>query len=389
MNNRLTIQDLAGILADHTGKDRSSTEQFLKVFIAVVTEGVYTDKIVKIKGLGTFKIIPVEKRESIHVNTGERFLIPEHYKFSFLPDKELKESVNKPFSFFETTEIGENVEFTDMDVSEENGPEETENEDESVEEVMSEKKLPIAAQPVEPVDKPEQKLPSPEEKREQAPEKEEIKEAEDVESEPEIQDIPLQSQPIVEVLPPTIVPATPESKDEIPYKPAVHHKSLQIAAIIAVALIAVIGIVLYLNRDLFIVTNPAPVQLQPVESAVQTLPVDTLNTDETDIKPDSAAVVAAVDSLKPEALRQPAILAKVKIEPGNRLTLLSQQYYGSKIFWVYIYEHNKEVIKDPNNVPIGTELEIPAPALYGIDAHDRASVEKAAALQTKILEGNL
>ena len=109
MNNRLTIQDLAGLLAEYTGKDKNSSERFLREFIAVVSEGVYTDKLVKVKGLGTFKIIPVEKRESIHVNTGERFVIPEHYKFSFLPDKELRELVNKPFSFFETTELGEKV----------------------------------------------------------------------------------------------------------------------------------------------------------------------------------------------------------------------------------------------------------------------------------------
>ena len=109
MNNRLTIQDLAGLLAEYTGKDKQSTERFLREFIVVISEGVYTDKLVKVKGLGTFKIVLVEKRESIHVNTGERFLIPAHYKFSFLPDKDLREQVNKPFSFFETTESTDNI----------------------------------------------------------------------------------------------------------------------------------------------------------------------------------------------------------------------------------------------------------------------------------------
>ena len=64
MNNRLAIQDLAGLLAEYTGKDKNSSERFLREFIAVVSEGVYTDKLVKVKGLGTFKIIPVEKREA-------------------------------------------------------------------------------------------------------------------------------------------------------------------------------------------------------------------------------------------------------------------------------------------------------------------------------------
>ena len=139
MNNRLTIQDLAGLLAEYTGKDKNSSERFLREFIAVVSEGVYTDKLVKVKGIGTFKIIPVEKRESIHVNTGERFVIPEHYKFSFLPDKELRELVNKPFSFFETTELRENVDFTDMDVVLDE-PDIKETEDESIEEMIPEEK---------------------------------------------------------------------------------------------------------------------------------------------------------------------------------------------------------------------------------------------------------
>ena len=63
MNNRLNIQDLAGLLSERTGKDRGEVERFLRDFISVVSEGVYTDKIVKVKGLGTFKIICGEAGE--------------------------------------------------------------------------------------------------------------------------------------------------------------------------------------------------------------------------------------------------------------------------------------------------------------------------------------
>lgn len=104
MNNRLSIQDLASILSAQTGKSEEEAFRFLQEFIAVVSDGVYNDKLVKVKGLGSFKIIRVEERASVSVNSGERFVIPSHFKFTFTPDKELKELVNKPFSLFDTVE---------------------------------------------------------------------------------------------------------------------------------------------------------------------------------------------------------------------------------------------------------------------------------------------
>ena len=78
---------------------------------------------------------------------------------------------------------------------------------------------------------------------------------------------------------------------------------------------------------------------------------------------------------------------KVVIHRGDRLTNIALKAYGHKLFWVYIYQHNKALITDPNNVPIGTELILPSPQQYGIDAKSRASLEAAAALQTEILTG--
>lgn len=207
MNNRLTIQDLAGLLAEYTGKDKNSSERFLREFIAVVSEGVYTDKLVKVKGLGTFKIIPVEKRESIHVNTGERFVIPEHYKFSFLPDKELRELVNKPFSFFETTELGENVDFTDMDIVSDE-PEIKETEDESVEEVIPEENRLL--QEEEALDTPEIQEASEDAGSQGVPETDEVSETPDIlkpaeslektsETFEEAREIPVVDQPVCSV----------------------------------------------------------------------------------------------------------------------------------------------------------------------------------------------
>ena len=99
-------------------------------------------------------------------------------------------------------------------------------------------------------------------------------------------------------------------------------------------------------------------------------------------KRDSVATPALTDHL-----RRLAPLGKVTIRHGDRLTLIAMKYYGNKLFWVYIYQHNKAIIDDPNNIPIGTEIEIPPPELYGIDSKSRISREKAAALQTEILTG--
>lgn len=126
MNNKLTIQELATLLSVKSGKEVYETERFIREFITVVSEGLLSDKMVKVKGLGTFKIVLVEDRESIHVNTGERILIPAHYKCSFLPDNELKELVNRPFSIFETTEIGDSASFQDMEMADDSDEDDAE-----------------------------------------------------------------------------------------------------------------------------------------------------------------------------------------------------------------------------------------------------------------------
>lgn len=384
MNNRLTIQDLAGLLAEYTGKDKNSSERFLREFIAVVSEGVYTDKLVKVKGLGTFKIIPVEKRESIHVNTGERFVIPEHYKFSFLPDKELRELVNKPFSFFETTELRENVDFTDMDVVLDE-PDIKETEDESIEEMIPEEKHLPEEEPV--VFSEEGSAVPPEEDPVVFSEEEPAGQPED-----EGMDT---LEPVVDERSDSSGPDSPS--EEVETGPDAERKKPRTKRIAVVSmfvfLLMLFNIGLYLNRAYFFKKGKEPLRIDTVFPKGETVATEAV--------PDTTIVFANEDSsqtvgettvenpeVEPEAT-SPKVIARVKIEPGSRLTLISLKYYGSKLFWVYLYEYNRAVITDPNNVPIGTVIEVPAPEMYGIDRRDRSSVEKAAARQTEILSGKL
>ena len=384
MNNRLAIQDLAGLLAEYTGKDKNSSERFLREFIAVVSEGVYTDKLVKVKGLGTFKIIPVEKRESIHVNTGERFVIPEHYKFSFLPDKELRELVNKPFSFFETTELRENVDFTDMDVVLDE-PDIKETEDESIEEMIPEEKHLPEEEPV--VFSEEGSAVPPEEDPVVFSEEEPAGQPED-----EGMDT---LEPVVDERSDSSGPDSPS--EEVETGPDAERKKPRTKRIAVVSMfvffLMLFNIGLYLNRAYFFKKGKEPLRIDTVFPKGETVATEAV--------PDTTIVFANEDSsqtvgettvenpeVEPEAT-SPKVIARVKIEPGSRLTLISLKYYGSKLFWVYLYEYNRAVITDPNNVPIGTVIEVPAPEMYGIDRRDRSSIEKAAARQTEILSGKL
>ena len=108
------IQSVAEILVDKTAITRKEAGIFASVMFEVIQEGLDRDGIVKVKGLGTFKVIDVEARESVNVNTGERVLINSHSKITFTPDTTMKELVNKPFSQFETVVLNNGVTFEDM-----------------------------------------------------------------------------------------------------------------------------------------------------------------------------------------------------------------------------------------------------------------------------------
>lgn len=107
---------VAYIVQKHGIKAREA-EQFVGSFIAIVNEALRTEKQVKVKGLGTFKVVDVKERQSVDVNTGERILIEGRSKISFTPDSVMKDLVNKPFSQFETVVLNEGVTFDDIDES--------------------------------------------------------------------------------------------------------------------------------------------------------------------------------------------------------------------------------------------------------------------------------
>ena len=108
---KISIQDLSSVLVDKRGLSKKEASNFISEMFDIVQQELEKEKLVKIKGLGTFKIIDVDDRESVNVNTGERVLIEGHGKITFTPDSLMKELVNKPFSQFETVVLNDGVEF--------------------------------------------------------------------------------------------------------------------------------------------------------------------------------------------------------------------------------------------------------------------------------------
>ena len=116
---KLTIQEIAGVLVEKNGLSQHDADDFANLVFAVVVEQLQRGEQVKVRGLGTFKIVDVEARESVSVRTGERVVIESHQKVSFTPDTMMKELVNKPFSQFETVMLNDGVEFEDIEDDEE------------------------------------------------------------------------------------------------------------------------------------------------------------------------------------------------------------------------------------------------------------------------------
>ena len=187
------IQDLAKYLSAKHKIQQKEAERFLTAVVDVLNDGLHYEKLVKVKGLGTFKVIDVKNRESVDVNTGERILIEGRPKITFTPDAVMKDLVNKPFAQFETVALNEGVTFDNL-------PEESE--------------VPLADEP-EPQPEIEQLMeekPAPEPVAEEE-QPEEIIIPQETESEPVA---PLAEMPVAEVPEPEAPEETPVEEVALP-----------------------------------------------------------------------------------------------------------------------------------------------------------------------------
>ena len=430
MNEKLNIQNLTDELAENYNINRKDAEVFIKEFFSVIEEGLEKDKYVKIKGFGTFKLIEVDSRESVNVNTGERFEIQGHSKVTFTPDSNIKEAVNKPFSPFQTVVLAEGV---NVDAPEENlidalsddiPDEESVAEEPTpvIEESVAEERTPVIEESVA-------EEPTPVIEESVAEERTPVVEESAVEDQPaKVEILPIfddeaiktKDQPVSHQQEVMALKLSEEKRKEISKK--ADHSSTPYLMFLAVLTIMVcLGVVAYIyypdlvEDDVPITPRPSYInsQKQEAESTV-VAPVDA-----TEITTASDSIAAAAEvQAQPEVLPKKEVTAPVAVreesvpktatqsaipvatqsqttnktvvnqasqttkptvtfkvgnteyivdgeitthvlEKGETLFALSRKYYGKNAMYICIIEYNKDVIKNPDNVPSGTRLRIP------------------------------
>ena len=215
--NKLTLNNIAKVLVEKNGLEPKEAMMFTTAMFDLIHDRLNEEGIVKVKGLGTFKMIRVEARESINVRTGERVLIDSHAKITFTPDAVMKELVNKPFSQFETVVLNDDVEFTDMKSEETTDETNNSEQSESLVDVVSEGGTPEPApEPVaEPTPEPAPVV-APEPVAEVAPEPAPVVAPEPV-AEPTPEPAPVVApEPVAEVAPEPTPVVAPEPTREVP-----------------------------------------------------------------------------------------------------------------------------------------------------------------------------
>ena len=223
-NNKMNMTELAAVLASKCHITKKEAQKFLTDFVECIKSGVEKDHQVKIKGLGTFKVIGVEARQSVNISTGERVLIEGHQKLTFTPDALMKELVNKPFSHFETVILNSGVDFDDKDTLEK--PQETEQP-----EPEPEPQMPVAEPQEDPETAPQEEpeattqeaIVAEEPTEEPTPEvAEEL--AEEPEQQPQEEPEPAPTEEPEPEIPVISEPEVEESEPEIEEKPVALHQ---------------------------------------------------------------------------------------------------------------------------------------------------------------------
>ena len=415
MNNKLLLQDLTDQLAEAGKLKKKDAEELLRAFFKIAEDGLFEDGIIKINGLGTLKLVLVDARKSVNVSTGEEFEIREHYKVSFVPDADLKNAVNQPYSHLEPVELDPVVE-SNVSTAPEKKVVNTKEKVPTVE-IKEEMVSPKAPRKIKrttiawalfflliAVFGVWSWVSNLNHNREEAAKSKEIALIDSLEADANLQadlaalkeendSVTSSANAADDSLEAVIqsVAKEPSASEPAVAKVAPAMKAKQTPSATK-ALVAVTKTTTPATKPVEAKPTPQPAvktattpAKTPVSAAVKTTTVPT-KTPVSSVKTATTPAKTPVSTVKPTPEKAPVeYIATVVLKPGDRLNLLSLKYYGDKIFWVYIYQANKSAIPNPDNVPAGTTIRIPKPDPKLIDPKNEALVAKAKALQLKYI----
>ena len=394
---KITIVDLRKAIAKQTEIEEAQVNAFLNQLIATIKDGLRKDKLVKISGLGTFKLQWVEPRKSVNISTGEPIVIEGYQKLSFTPEQSVKERINEPYADLAPVILDEQgnaiegqmpkadpmqkfdeqaLEIKDIladlgaDLTqEESAATETKveepivesNEESAIEESAAE----IVETPT--VETPEVEVPKVEEPKVETPEVE----------------APKVEEPKVETPEVAEVSSEKKSKEEKKEKP---FRGWLVAIITVLSLIILLFICgLFLQNKIEewadMLNGKIGVEETMLDYEDYSSDAVSSNANTVVLSNDSANTEAVTDSATAENGDSSALAEDSKplpktdfykeriytefigfetVREGSRLTWIAKKFYDNKELWVFIYEANRDKIKNPSTVTVGTQLKIPA-----------------------------
>ena len=389
MNEKITLQDLINLFSEKQGISKKDAELFVRSLFDLIEEALAAEKYVKVKGLGTFKLTEVDSRESVNVNTGERIEIQGHTKVSFTPDTTMKDLINKPFAHFETVILNDGVELEDTPVE---VPEALEMEEvvAPIVEIPTEVKIPVQEEVSEIVVVNEEVAAEGVVPKIVMVEEPETAESEIVEESDVIEELQLEIGEKVSIPGEIQVPEeTPQENHqtetvEVPEedkrifieekiseeKNVTESKEKSINRVLWGVIVVLVLIILFGVYWMFLRPSDTP-EVIPAEVVQEevVMPISVVE----EKKQEEVLKTIQFIELSEEELRKERVPSfadtldyqivgtqtEHTLQEGETIIRASVRFFGTKKYWPYIVRHNKDVLKDPDNIPAGIRLKIP------------------------------
>lgn len=320
MDDKLIIEELVTSLATRQHIEQADAQAFVCSFLSLIEEGIRKDKYVRVKGFGTFKLIDTDLNEG---------------RIVFVPEASVRDAVNKPFSHFESVELRDDVRFDDI----------------AEEECVS-----IADEVVVGNSETHDEL--------VAEEQCEVKSSDDI-----VGNNAAENTDVVEV--------SQSNGKSYRRKGSMHWYLLTAILFVGIVIGCGImwGVLSHKVKSVKVVeTENNVTEIEPVVGITDTIENDSssvINEEEPDTASMTRKTIDSIIKVTTEnkneikylsdevAYKISGTIEEYTISKGSTLSKVAYRYYKNRKLWPYIVMHNKDIIQDPNNVPIGTVLSIP------------------------------